>query len=280
MVNIKAVKLRKVFGRVVALDNLNLEISGNIIAIVGPNGSGKTTFLTILSGIRRPTSGKAYINGIEPYSNRWRIYNYITYTFEKPRYNLALRVRDILNILIGKDGLRNILDNYGDDLPLNDIMEKRLYELSSGQSQILSLLISLIIYRDKIAILDEPLSNLDIKYRRVFYDVMKDRGGIIFTTHVIEEAEVLSEKLMIISDGRVRWVGDKRDIFTEGIYEVLVDRDVVDMIYQKLNILADFGTHLLIKLEDMDILYELLNNGSIIGYRRAGLRRWIYAENP
>lgn len=79
---IKAVNLGKRFGRLWALKNVSFEIEGNVIAVLGPNGSGKTTLLTILAGLRYPSTGRVYVNGIEPYVERKKAVNMISFMFE------------------------------------------------------------------------------------------------------------------------------------------------------------------------------------------------------
>ena len=129
---IKTVNLGKRFGRLWALKNISLEIEGNVIAVLGPNGSGKTTLLTILAGLRYPSRGRAYVNGIEPYIEREKAVNMISFMFEKPRFNLNIKVRDIVRIICEERECSKEGEELAYKLRLDEFYNTALSDLSSG----------------------------------------------------------------------------------------------------------------------------------------------------
>jgi len=114
----------------------------------------------------------------------------------------------------------------------------------------------------------------------MFIKLLSERGGVIFTTHVLEEAEVLSDYIIILDNGKLMWAGTPRELFSDSIFEVIVPRrnfakfeELVSA--QQGKILADFGTYVLVKNTEAQSLEKLLQQNVILGFRKAGLRRWF-----
>ncbi len=279
MIRIEATNLTKRFrGNVVALNNLSFNLEGRIIALVGPNGSGKTTLLSILVGLRRPTMGRLFLNGFEPYVERERALKTVSFTFEKPRFNIGITVQQLLRILAEKCPDSDELLDYVKVFGLDDSRNKKLHELSSGQAQLLALAIALFCDKKKIAVLDEPLAHLDIANRAKLIDVMSKRSNIIFTTHVIEEAEAIADSAAILNNGACVWHGSLANMYREDIYEVFVRRDKLEILREAFGerILADLGLCILVRAIDRDVLDDMVSRGVILGYRRAGLKVQLY----
>jgi len=284
VVRLKAESLSKVFGKVVALNNISFDLEGDIIAIVGPNGSGKTTLLTIATGLRHPSRGRFYLNGLEPYKEREKVLDMVVFSFEKPRFNLSVRVRDVVDVAKNMCRDSNNFIAAVENLGIQGFSSRKLYEYSSGQSQLLALALTLFCDTKSIAILDEPLSHLDISYRSVFLDVFNSRKNIVFTTHVVEEAEAVADKILVIDNGMVKWVGGIDELYRERIYEVAILRRGIKRFAELLaweggEIIADFGTHILARGIDEEKLHRLFTEGVIVGYRRAGLRMKMYEKS-
>ncbi|AHC52587.1 hypothetical protein SUSAZ_08860 [Sulfolobus acidocaldarius SUSAZ] len=278
---ITARNLVKKFGKFSALYDLNFDVDGDIIAIVGPNGSGKSTLLSIVAGLRHPSRGNLYLEGIEPYKRREDISKYISYSFEKPRFDLKIRVRDVL------EACRETCKDYDhivsmmDEVGIKNLEDKSLYQLSSGQSQLLALSLALYCDETYIVILDEPLSHLDIRFQHLLIDRIYQRKRTVFTTHVMEEAELIADKILILEDGKLKWIGDSRDVYQYSIYEVIIPRQNYQKAVEMLNssgaeIITNLGTSTLVKNVKEEYLVKLFDERLIIGFRRAGLRVKIY----
>lgn len=281
MVLIRSINLTKKFrNNVLALSNLNFNLEGRIIAIIGPNGSGKSTLLSILAGLRYPTKGRLLLNGLEPYTEREETLKRISFTFEKPRFNMGITVQRLLEILVGECPDQNNLIDFTKLFGVDKLGSKKLHELSSGQAQLLALIIALFCDKRKVAILDEPLAHLDIRNRARLINIMSNRGNIVFTTHVIDEAEAIADSAVILNNGVGVWYGSLKDIYYEDIFEVFVRRDNLDIFKELIGngIIADLGSHFLVKVDDTGILDHMMSKGTILGYRRAGLRAKLYEK--
>ncbi len=278
---IRSINLTKKFrNNVLALSNLNFNLEGRIIAIIGPNGSGKSTLLSILAGLRYPTKGRLLLNGLEPYTEREETLKRISFTFEKPRFNMGITVQRLLEILVGECPDQNNLIDFTKLFGVDKLGSKKLHELSSGQAQLLALIIALFCDKRKVAILDEPLAHLDIRNRARLINIMSNRGNIVFTTHVIDEAEAIADSAVILNNGVGVWYGSLKDIYYEDIFEVFVRRDNLDIFKELIGngIIADLGSHFLVKVDDTGILDHMMSKGTILGYRRAGLRAKLYEK--
>lgn len=272
---IRAVNLGKRFGRLWALKNISLEIEGNVIAFLGPNGSGKTTLLTILAGLRYPSTGRAYVNGIEPYAEREKAVNMISFMFEKPRFNLSIRVRDIVRIVCEERGCSEEGEELAHKLGLDEFYNTALSDLSSGQAQLVGIWVSLACW-DGIAIFDEPFAHLDFNRARALVEVIRSRKGVIFTTHTIEEAEALADHIVVLNRGMVVWSGSKDALLSSNVFELypIEDRERIAAVLTKYGCskVVDMGLTIIVKECDEEVLMRVLKEGAISGFRKAGVR--------
>ena len=281
MICLRCENLTKVFGKVVAINNISFDVCGEVIAIVGPNGSGKSTLLSIASGLRKPSKGRLFLNGFEPYKSREKVLSKISFSFEKPRFNISTRVKDVLDAAKDVCSNADILYSIAEKIGLTSLATRRLYEVSSGQAQLLSLIITLFCDTRSVAILDEPLAHLDVKHQGFFISSISSRRNVVFTTHVFEEAEAVADKIIVIDSGKVKWVGDTEKLYMSNMYEAIVIRKHMERFIDAVKncggcVVADFSTCVLIKNVSEDILTKLFREGVIVGYRRAGLRARIY----
>jgi len=272
---IKAVNLGKRFGRLWALKNISFEIEGGIVAILGPNGSGKTTLLMILAGLRYPSTGRAYVNGVEPYSEREKALGMISFMFEKPRFNLSIKVRDIVGIVLEERGCGDEAEELALKLGLNEFYNTALSDLSSGQAQLVGIWVSLACW-DGVVIFDEPFAHLDLNRVRVLAEIMRSRKNVIFTTHTIEEAEALADHIIALNKGTVAWSGNRESLFSSSTFEVYprVDKEKVvsALANHGCSEVVDVGLSIIVKDCDEETLTRVLKEGVISGFKRAGLR--------
>jgi len=277
---IRAIDLGKRFGRLWALTSISFDVNGSIVAVLGPNGSGKTTLLTILAGLRYPTRGRAFINGIEPYVERERAVKMISFMFEKPRFNLGIKVKDIVEIVSDERGCHDEARDLAYRLGLNDFYETKLPDLSSGQAQLVGLWTSFACWSGAV-ILDEPFAHLDLQRVKVLVDIIRGRTDIIFTTHTSEEAEALADYIIILDRGRVVWAGTKDELFSSNTFEVYPIEDkekLMGLLRQEgCDKVIDMGLTIIVKGCDEDSLVKLLKRGIISGFKKAGVRG-IYAQ--
>jgi len=203
-----AVELRHVskrFGDMHALRDISLDVRpGEVVAILGPNGAGKTTAISIMLGIRQPTSGVARIFGLEPRDIHGRSQCGVMLQDTGLPWNL--RVGELVALF---------RTYYPAPLPMAEIMETagianlarvRAGDLSGGQRQRLAFALA-ICGNPSLLFLDEPTTGLDVDARHGFWREMKRRAGngnsIVLTTHYMEEAEALADRIVIVHEGTI-----------------------------------------------------------------------------
>lgn len=258
--------LGKRFKNLWALSNVNLELSSRRLVLLGQNGSGKTTLLSIITGISFPTNGEVKVNGIIPYKEREKAVEMISFSFEKPNFNIKVKVKDIVETLgVGKELI--------DLLEVSPFLQKNLSELSSGQQQIVNILVSLANWSE-ILVLDEPFANLDLRrVGKLASHLLREKKDFIVTTHVPEEAEMIGEHFIVLEGGNVVWSGSIRDLITSDIFEVFMNGES-----NSLNIIYRFGNIALVKNSEEE-LYKFLREGLIYGFRKAGVRKFYGEAN-
>ena len=198
---IKTETLTKRYGILTAVDSLDLTVeNGEFFALLGVNGAGKTTTIRMLSGLTRPTSGDAILAGHSIVSDRAAVHRVIGVSPQETAIapNLTVRVSDELSERLG----------------LDEVMNRKAGRLSGGWQRRLSIAMALV-SEPKILFLDEPTLGLDVIARSELWDVLralKGRITVILTTHYMEEAEVLSDRVGIMRDGHLLTVGTPADI--------------------------------------------------------------------
>ncbi|MDV3104825.1 ABC transporter ATP-binding protein [Thermococcus waiotapuensis] len=272
MITLEAEKLSFSYnGKTMALKDVSFRVKEKRIGIVGQNGSGKTTLLSIFMGFLKPESGKVTLNGVVPYRERGEILKAFAPSFEKGRLPYRMKVRDLVSLVGEITGESKEVVSLAQDLGVQSFYDKRVYELSSGQEQLLWIFNALS-DPGRIPVLDEPFVHLDIHaYRRVV-KVLKERfDSYILTSHVPEDVELLTESVIVLEKGEVRWYGKIPEL--EGAYEVFVaSTEKVDIP----NVVADFGNVLVCDC-DLGLLESLMRRGAIRGYKKAGVRL-LYAK--
>ena len=205
---IRTFGLTKRYGRAVALRDVTLEIpDGGITALVGPNGAGKSTLMKLCIGFERPTSGRLEANGIDPVRNRRRAVASTGYVPQSPSLyrdmSIAGHLEHAWSIRPGFDREHARSRLAALDIPL----DAKAGELSGGQAAQVSLALALGT-RAPLLLFDEPLASLDPLARRDFLRIAKDEAktgdvSIVLSSHVISEIEMTSDRLLVLSDGRV-----------------------------------------------------------------------------
>ena len=208
---IKAVSLTKKYGNVTAADGLELEIKrGELFALLGVNGAGKTTVIKMLSCLTLPTSGEAFVGGYNVQSEASRVKRIIGVSPQQTAIAPNLTVKENLELICGIHGLRGEkgsarIDQLAEQLGLKEIMTRRAGKLSGGWQRRLSIAMALISEPD-VLFLDEPTLGLDVIARSELWDIIRTLKGkitIVLTTHYMEEAEALSDRVGIMKNGRL-----------------------------------------------------------------------------
>lgn len=200
-----------------ALDNVNLEINrGEILALLGPNGAGKTTLISIICGIVRASSGSVLVDGYDIRSNYRKARSKIGLVPQEITLPPFEKVADTVNYsrgLYGKPTDHQLLFKLLKRLSLSDKKSAQLYSLSGGMKRRV-LIAKALIHQPPILFLDEPTAGVDVELRKDMWELvhsLKDDGvTIILTTHYIEEAESIADRIGIINKGEIVLVEEKQ----------------------------------------------------------------------
>ena len=215
MIEIKNVT--KIFGKdFKAVDDLSLEINeGFIHGFLGPNGAGKTTTLKMITGVLKPDLGNILINGVDIVKDPTLAKSQFGFVSDNPDMFLKLKGIEYLNFVgtvYGVDNVKlrqNIL-KYSKMFEMNEVLNNRIESYSHGMRQKIAI-IGALIHEPKIWLLDEPLTGLDPKSSFTLKEMMKEHAAkgniVLFSTHVLEVAEKLCDKVAIISKGKLLFNG-------------------------------------------------------------------------
>ncbi len=199
--------LQKKFGKLTAVDDITLSVqAGECLALLGPNGAGKTTTVEMLEGLLSPDQGEIKIFGLSLKSHRQKIMQDIGVMLQETQLYKKLTVKETLELFASFFHKSLKPEAALDMVELADKAKARLEHLSGGQKQRAYLACSLI-NEPRLLFLDEPTTGLDPQSRRMIWDLLlkhkgKDRG-ILLTTHYMDEAEKLADRVAIVDHGRI-----------------------------------------------------------------------------
>ncbi len=209
---VTASALVKRYGDLTAVDGVDLEVHpGEFFGILGPNGAGKTTLLEMLEGIRQPDGGACSVLGEQPWPRNPALLARIGVQLQSSSFVERLTAREQLQTFGALYGVpRAQSEAMLEQVGLVDKADERVENLSGGQAQRLAIACALV-HQPDVVFLDEPTAALDPQARRNLWDLLRqlstDGRTIILTTHSMEEAEVLCDRVAIIDHGRVLSVG-------------------------------------------------------------------------
>ncbi len=208
MTEIKIENLNKYYGKLHALKDVSLEIEKNsLFGLLGINGAGKTTLIKILTCLSLPQSGKAEIEGISVTENPDEIKKIVDVSPQETAVAPNLTVKENLEFFASLYGMndKEYLSSIVEAFSLDEVLNRKTKTLSGGWKRRVSIAIG-IISKPKILFLDEPTLGLDVIARRELWKIIRKLKGeitIILTTHYLEEAEALCDKVAIMAKGRV-----------------------------------------------------------------------------
>ncbi len=226
--------LIKRYGDVRAVDGIDFEVAqGEIFGLLGPNGAGKTTTVEILEGLRAPDGGQAMVLGVDVARGSDSL---------KPRIGVSLQTAALYPRLTVVELIDLFRSFYPTARPTAELIEAfelgerknaQTSELSGGQRQRLAIALALV-NDPELIFLDEPTSGLDPAARRALWDLVRDLKGkgrtVLLTTHYMEEAEVLCDRLAIMDHGQILEMGTVDELVSKRFNERAVRFDAVDRV--------------------------------------------------
>ena len=217
---IKTVDLVKRYKNLTAVNKLNLEIqTGELFSLLGVNGAGKTTTIKMLCCLTKPTEGDAFVGGYSVIKEWDEVKRLIGVSPQETAVAPNLSVRENLELICGIHGFsrektqEKIGELAGRLIP-EDILHRKAGKLSGGQQRRVSIAMALI-SEPRILFLDEPTLGLDVLARRELWEVIRSLRGkitVVLTTHYMEEAEALSDRIGIMKDGRLLATGTAEEL--------------------------------------------------------------------
>ena len=270
--------LTKKYNDVCAVENLNLGVnSGEIFGFLGPNGAGKTTTIRVLTTLTKPSSGSIWISGFEVEKEPAKVKELIGVVQQHLTFDLDLNLRENMELHARlhhipsserKQRVAELLEFVG----LANQSEKMVEELSGGMKKA-AMIARALIHKPKLLFLDEPTVGLDVQVRRRMWDLIRSlsRNGttIFLTTHYIEEAEALCQRVGIVHQGHLIALGKPSElrqtvgmvtveVLVDGTftrYEHFADREAATRYVQSLS--SDAGTIIIRDSSLEDVFVEL-----------------------
>ena len=215
MQEIKTIDLVKRYKNLTAVDKLNLEIyQGELFSLLGVNGAGKTTTIKMLTCITKPTDGDAFVGGYSVITEPERVKQLIGVSPQETAVAQNLSVKENLELICGihsfsKEKTKTRIKELSEQFSLGSVLNRKAGKLSGGYKRRVSIAMALI-SEPEILFLDEPTLGLDVIARHELWDEirsLKGKSTIILTTHYMEEAEALSDRIGIMKDGKLLAAG-------------------------------------------------------------------------
>jgi len=229
---IRVDSLRKTYGELVAVDDVSFEVQpGEVFGLLGPNGAGKTTTVEVLEGLRKPDSGEVSVLGIDVIGHPDDLRPRIGVSLQTAALYPKLNVVEVLELFRGFYPSGRPVDELVELMDLGEKRKSRTQDLSGGQRQRLSVALALV-NDPELVFLDEPTTGMDPAARRMLWDVvlgLKQRGrSVLLTTHYMEEAEILCDRLAIMDHGRILEAGTVDELVSRRFHERAVRFDAID----------------------------------------------------
>ena len=217
---IKATGLVKKYKNITAVDKLDLEIrQGELFSLLGVNGAGKTTTLKMLSCLTKPSNGDAFVGGYSVTKESKQVKRLIGVSPQETAVALNLSVKENLELICGihgfsKEKTQAKITELSERFGLNTVLQRKASRLSGGFGRRVSIAMALI-SEPKILFLDEPTLGLDVIARRELWETIRSLKGkitIVLTTHYMEEAAALSDRIGIMKGGKLLAIGTVEEL--------------------------------------------------------------------
>ncbi len=219
MISIEVAQLKKYYGNIKAVDGISFEVNqGEVFALLGPNGAGKTTAIEIMEGLRERDGGDVKVLGFDPWKKGYDLHKRIGVIPQQFTFFEKQNPKEAIEYYAALFGVKVDPEEILKEVLLEDSAKNRFENLSGGQKQKMGLALSLVNSPD-LLFLDEPTTGLDPNARRAIWEVirgLKAKGKtIILTTHYLEEAEQLSDRVAIMNLGHIVAMGTADEIITQ-----------------------------------------------------------------
>lgn len=216
---IEVKSLKKYYGSLKAVDGISFAVKqGEIFALLGPNGAGKTTTIEILEGLREKDSGGAEVLGLDPWKQGYELHKKIGVIPQEFNFFENITPKEAIVYYANLFKVKVNPDEILKDVLLEDSGKKQFKNLSGGQKQKMGLALSLV-NTPELVFLDEPTTGLDPNARRAIWEVIKRfkaKGKtVVLTTHYLDEAQQLSDRVAIMNHGRIVAYGTSDEIIAE-----------------------------------------------------------------
>lgn len=211
--------LVKRYGDKVAVDGISFSVKkGEIFGILGPNGAGKTTTLEMIETLREIDGGTATIDGVDVAKNPYEIRSMIGVQPQSPGFQDKTKLTELIAMFAAAYGERVNPKKFLDEVNLGDKADSYVENLSGGQKQRFSIVAALV-HSPKVFFLDEPTTGLDPQARRNLWKLIegvRDRGiSVILTTHYMDEAEILCDRIAIMDNGKIIAMDTPKNLIKE-----------------------------------------------------------------
>jgi len=214
-------ELKKFFGDIKAVNGISFEVKkGEVFGLLGPNGAGKTTTIKLLLGLLEPNQGEISIMGLNPETEEVQIKSRVGYVSEEPLIFKSLTPKDLFNFIASIRSLdgeqaSKRAQEYLESLGALEYYEQLVATLSHGNKQKIQI-ISSILHDPDLLIMDEPLAGLDAKSVKVVKEILdihiENGGAVLFSTHIMEIAEDLCDRIAIMNKGKLVGIGTMEDL--------------------------------------------------------------------
>lgn len=259
--------LTKNYGSLAAVDNISFRVpAGSVFAFLGPNGAGKTTTTEILEGLRARSKGNVQVLGLDPWDEGRPLHRQIGVIPQDFRFFEKITPRESIDYYSTLFGTHPDPAALLERVRLSDKANSRFDTLSGGQKQKLGLALSLV-NDPRICFLDEPTTGLDPTARRAIWDVVRElrrEGRTVFlTTHYLEEAEILADRVAIINHGQIVAAGSPAEIIDRlggpARLRIVAGSDVADFVRSRFpNEVRREGDHIDVVLRDREDALAIL----------------------
>ena len=271
---VETISLSKKYGKTDALRGLNFTVDqGEIMVILGPNGSGKTTLLMILCTILKPTSGTAKIMGIDVVQNGTKVREIMGIAFQEARGFWRHKPSSILKFHASMFDIdpakrQDLIENTMKELELWESRDKMFMHLSGGQAKRLETA-KVLVQRPKLAIFDEPTSQVDLRGKRKIWDEirkLRDQGTtVIVATNEVREAEYLADRVTILHKGQLV----VRDTIPK-LKDAIAGGDVVEVDFED-----PVSSHLVEDLRGLGGSFSLSTEGQQLRAKVSKAEDWV-----
>jgi ABC-2 type transport system ATP-binding protein len=224
--------LRKVYGELVAVDGITFDVRpGEVFGLLGPNGAGKTTTVEVLEGLRKPDGGSVSVLGLDVARDSAQVKPRIGVSLQNAALYPKLTVVELLDLFANFYPKSRTTDELIGLMDLGEKRKSRTQELSGGQKQRLSVALALV-GDPELVFLDEPTTGMDPAARRMLWDVIEgmkaDGRSVLLTTHYLEEAEILCDRIAIMDHGKILELGTVNELVDRRFHERAVRFDAID----------------------------------------------------